>query len=329
MEDISRELEREIARAKPTPHKTSRKKKVLVVDDYGEMRSGTYLSVLVRFLAGATLVFGLAAAGFYYLYGEQARENTGIKKKLAALEKKAEQLTSDKELLMARLVMAGEKPLLAAADTAADQPPPAETKTKKTEMKKNRPEEASPDQQPAPVLEDKPPADTAPAVPDVEPEGPSVSMSVENEAASTQDDGDIKADGPKDTETIASRLVAVEKFSVTRASGGQELRVRFDIRNIKEGPGEISGRIFLVLKPEAGTASNWIVVPKAPLAPSGIPSVYKRGQYFSISRFKPVKFTINSPANPGSLKTAAVYIFSDDGGLIYEDVMAFSLEEDS
>ena len=48
MEDISRELEREIAKAKPAPYKARREKKILIIDDFGETRPGGYLKTLAR-----------------------------------------------------------------------------------------------------------------------------------------------------------------------------------------------------------------------------------------------------------------------------------------
>ena len=52
MEDISRELEREIAQIKPAPHKLRRENAILIVNDFGEIRSGAFLKVLVCFFAG-------------------------------------------------------------------------------------------------------------------------------------------------------------------------------------------------------------------------------------------------------------------------------------
>lgn len=42
MDDRSRELEREIAQAKPAPFKRSRESKIIIVDDFGEMKSGNW-----------------------------------------------------------------------------------------------------------------------------------------------------------------------------------------------------------------------------------------------------------------------------------------------
>jgi hypothetical protein len=43
MEDISRELEKEIARSKPKPYKQDRKTRLLIIDDFGQVKSREYL----------------------------------------------------------------------------------------------------------------------------------------------------------------------------------------------------------------------------------------------------------------------------------------------
>ena len=58
MEDISRELEREIAQIKPAPHKLRRENAILIVNDFGEIRSGAFLKVLVCFLLVVSLTGG-------------------------------------------------------------------------------------------------------------------------------------------------------------------------------------------------------------------------------------------------------------------------------
>ena len=328
MEDISRELEREIARAKPTPYRTNRKKNILVVNDFGEMKSGRYLWVLVRLLALTSLVFGLATAGLYYLYDHQADKAEAMEKRLVILEKKKNQLTNEKEILMAQLVMAGDKPLLGEVEA-----PEAVVKTAKADTKKSEGKmagQAAGDQKPSHPVDEKAPESASSPNPPVDTGLHSVDMKAAEEtganvAAKPTQSSDVGAGA--DTETPKSQVIAVEKFSVSQSSDHDELRVRFNIRNIKEGPGEISGRIFLVLKPEGGEKTDWIVAPKAPMAENGVPSDYKRGQYFSISRFKPVKFTIPSRIPPQRLKMTGVFIFDDEGQLIFNEMVETSQKE--
>ena len=331
MEDISRELEREIARAKPAPHKTSRKRRVLVVDDYGEMKSGTYLKVLVRFLAVTTLFFGLATVGLYVLYDRILQEHVQMKDALGALEGKTKKLSEEKELLMARLVMAGEKPILQTAETSEDPaqtakdaaPPSGEKKAEAEVAGKSSGSAAGPGK----VAETDRERLAADSGSDDQVEG----LETSDQEGETEGPGDQigqAEDSVRGEEAEGSGLVRVEKFSLSKIPDRDELRVRFNIRNIKKGPGEISGRIFLVLKPSSGTEDDWIVVPKAAIK-DGAPADFKRGQYFSISRFKPVRFTIKSPSNFQDLSSAAVYIFSDEGQIIYKDLIEITVDEEN
>lgn len=116
------------------------------------------------------------------------------------------------------------------------------------------------------------------------------------------------------------KTVSIEKFVVTKDSTSGDLLVRFDIRNISKKPGEVSGRIFTVLKPDSQIESQWLVIPNAPLK-DGIPSLFKKGQYFSIAHFKPVKFRIKNQSGPDSFKKASIFIFNNQGNLIFENLI--------
>ena len=307
MEDISRELEREIARAKPSPYKADRKKKVLVIDDFGEFKSGGYLKVLVYIFSVVSLIGVAGTVLFYYLYSNASSENTQLKESLAVLEKKTSRLTNDKEILMARLVMSGEKPELAPPVQESKQGPPAKEKQAgimaKPESVKEEPK--------------APPAEEPP----VEPAPPEIDESTEEQVTETKPNVQ-----EEEKPAVTNQVVSVEKFSVTQGKSNEQLVVRFNIRNIAQDSKEISGRIFAVLKPEAGPETDWVVVPNASLE-NGMPSPYRKGQYFSISRFKPVRFTINNHASPDSFANATIYIFGDDASLLFENTIKINGNE--
>ncbi len=303
MEDISRELEREIARAKPSPHKTSRKKRVLIIDDFGELSSGGYLKVLVYLFLAFSLAGALCTAGFYILFATAQKENIVLKDRLAIIEKKADRLTNEKEILMARLVMAGKKPDLGPPESQGAQAPPAKEKQSgvmpKPLVEKGGKQAGTPETQTTKSV------DAPASVP--EPEILSVPMPVP----------------PVEPEAETAELkpvVSVEKFSIVQGKTREELVVSFNIRNVSTESKEISGRIFAILKPENGAASSWVVSPGGQMI-NGIPGPYSKGQYFSISRFKPVKFTIKSQAAPDSFTTAAIYIFGDDENLLFKNTI--------
>ncbi len=302
MEDISRELEREIARSKPAPHKKSKKKRVLIVDDMGGVKPGGYLKYLVGVLLCTTLVCLAAAGVFFTLFDQLSRENAELVSRTAALESRVAALTRDKETLMARLVMSGRDP-----DSASDVSDPASADAvPDTGEKKNKEEQAKSRIQAQSDQDTKDMSDT-----DIDAGMPRE----ESSSAIQQEDSKIPI-----TAEEAGR-VDIEKFSVTRDRGQGDLLVRFDIRNVSKKPGEVSGRIFTILKPESRSTKKdtdqWLVVPSSPLD-NGIPSHTKKGQYFSIAHFKPVKFRIKNIPGQAFFTTASIIIFNDQGELMFK-----------
>ncbi len=302
MEDISRELEREIARSKPAPHKKNKNKRVLIVDDMGGVKPGGYLKSLLVLLLCTTLACLAAAGGFFTLFDKLSRENTELASRTATLESRVAALTRDKETLMARLVMSGHDP-----DTASgvSDPDSGDFVPDTGENKDDAEQEESHIQaQSAQDTKDMSDTDADAGMPQEEP----------SVVQQQEDSG---------TPIVAKEAgkVDIEKFSVTRDRGQGDLLVRFDIRNVSEKPGEVSGHIFTILKPESQSTKKdtdqWLVVPSSPLD-KGIPSHTKKGQYFSIAHFKPVKFRIKNIPGQAFFTTASIIIFNDQGELMFQ-----------
>jgi len=294
MEDISRELEREITQFKPAPYKKSRKKSILMVDDFGKTKTAGHLKVLVYVFGVASLVCFLTAGGLYYFFSHQAVENKRIKSEVAGLSKKVDRLIKEREVLMARLVISGKKPGIEMPPTLSEGP-----KKKKEGIKKKtdpkRVETTVKKRAAAPPKE----------------------LVDENKQVQTQ--AELESKKP------VKQIVAIEKFTVTRDGAKGNLLVRFDIRNISDKPSGVSGRIFTILKPDDKSLKDWLVVPSAKLD-KGVPLQYKKGQYFFIEHFKPVKFRIENKAGPNFFKKASIYIFNENGGLMFESLIDITEE---
>ncbi|RLB91826.1 MAG: hypothetical protein DRH26_07410 [Deltaproteobacteria bacterium] len=323
MEDISRELEKEIIQLKPSPYKKSRKKSILMVDDFGEMKSADYLRVLVYVFGVVSLVCFLAASGLYYFFSHQTIENKRLKSEVAALAKKMDRLINEREVLMARLVISGKEPgidiqttpskgLIAAQGTSEKG---TSEKGKKEGIKKKsdpKGEEIVPETAAAVTSKELTPKELAPVV--------GIDTADENKS------GD-RRQAELESKTPVQKIVTIEKFTVTRDGADGDLLVRFDIRNISDKPGGVSGRIFTILKPDVTSRKDWLVVPSSTLD-KGVPVEYKKGQYFSIAHFKPVKFRIDNQAGPDFFKKASIYIFNENGDLMFESLIDIT-EEDS
>lgn len=316
MEDISRELEKEITQLKPSPYKKNRKKRILIIDDFGEMKSAGYLKVLAYVFGVASLVCFLAASGLYYLFTHQSLENNLLKIKVAGLAKKVEGLVTEREVLMARLVISGKEPGIALQSTPSASPlaapivTPGTTEIEKKEGIKKKPDPKSVETVPK----------TMAAMPKEVVSGGGIGKADENERDPGQAVPASKAP--------VQQIVAIEKFVVTRDGADGDLLVRFDIRNISDKPGGVSGRIFTILKPDDKSLKDWLVVPSSKLD-KGVPIQHKKGQYFSIAHFKPVKFRIENKAGSDFFKKASIYIFDDNGDLMFESLIDITEEEPS
>jgi len=244
-----------------------------------------------------SLVALLTSTLFIYKYLTLSEEEGSFEERLLLAEKKINEVTSEKEGLMARLVILGKEPGL----------------------KKNpeKPLKNSLDEKTPAVL--KLPAEESPASDSPDNEESSASgISVEKDLPPADPGIEAGTSSQDATESKPmNRTVLIEKFAVIRNRAEKDLVVRFDIRNISKGQGDISGRIFTVLRPENGIEDQWLVVPAASLK-NGIPSEHQKGQYFSIARFKPVKFRIKSEVDPDFYKKASIFIFSGEGELIFE-----------
>ena len=303
MEDIPRALEREIARIKPKPQKTRKEKNILIVNDFGEIRSGAFLKVLVCFLGIISLAGGLCSVAFYRLYSKANNQNIQLKSSLAVFEKKVDRLTSEKELLMARLVLTGNTAELEALTRAGNV-------GQDTPRKENRPGMKG--------KKDGIESLTADATPDSEVyKGERVEPDKENPAP-------IRVQAVNKTDRSVGQLpdplpnVSLGSFSLSSGSNAQDVVVRFTIRNTKKESKEISGRIFCVLKPEGATPDKWAVIPKSSIMKGGVPGPYNKGHYFSISNFKYIQLTINTPTPLKDFAAASVFVFDEKEKLLVE-----------
>jgi hypothetical protein len=363
MEDISRELEREIALSKPKPFKQDRKTRVIIVDDFGHIKSGRHLKIFVTIFSVTTFVCLVAAGLFYFLYTGLSRESRDLKDRVVLAEKNMETLAREKEMLMARLVMSGqdlEKIAEAIGIKGMDQNESDQTETGhgKTDQSKagqkdtgqkgidlkqtvqNQTDQNQTDQnQTDPKGKDEQDGVATGREKSVlvqtDPDSGSLPPESEDSNQTPAKIDPVKpatAPGlngiaetpalPSGTEPAAAmnKTVSIEKFTVVKDKKNSDLLVRFDIRNISTGPGDVSGRIFTVLKPDHNQEDLWLVVPAAPLK-DGVPSEYSKGQYFSIAHFKPVKFRIRNMADPDFFTKASIFIFNEKAELIFEELI--------
>ncbi len=303
MEDISRDLEREIARSKPKPYIQNRRERIIIIDDFGGMKSGDYLKILMKLFSFTSVVCLIAAAVLYYLYSDLSRDSDSVRTEFDTAQQKVKELTQEKAVLMAKLVISGQKLDIQPEKVVSNAPG----------VEKNEAEPALPESK------------------DIEDQKMPVKVEEKEKKTVPESDGSDKIVKTSVSQPrpipgkIVNKTVTIENFIVKKSRSNKELLVRFDIRKISKKPGDVSGRIFTVLIPENTSEDQWLVVPTT-LLKNGIPSEYKKGQYFSIANFKPVRFRIRNQAESDFFKKAAIFIFNEQEDLIFEEMVTIGQE---
>ncbi len=119
---------------------------------------------------------------------------------------------------------------------------------------------------------------------------------------------------------------AVEDFIVLFEPDTAVLKVQLKIVNTSQNAQPVSGHAFVILKQSEAAQNSWLIFPSVPLV-SGKPAMFKKGQYFSIVRFKTVKFKARNETNPKRFKNATVFVFAKTGKLLLEKSFPIEITE--
>ncbi len=266
---------------KPKRTRPDRRWTLLFIGDHGKMITVKRFKGIVIF---AGLAFVLSIAAIVLLYGYNLNINSKIKKLESSLElyqKRIQTLRHEKEILMARLVLA-ESRVKESIDTTTD----SETPKPRPVNKQNEPSEK--DSVEAAAKKDTPPAANPPAKPEPKPEPPDINLSVN-----------------------------VEDFSILKLSNPNKIKIQFKIKNTSPNSQRVSGHAIVVLKGDDLKPKMWLAVPPIGLV-GGKPTGQQRGGSFSINYFRTMRFTTNTPQSPLDYNKAAVYVYSGKGQLLLE-----------
>jgi len=298
MENQSIDMEKEIGKLNvPRPKKRISRWTLLLVGDNGKIISVPQFKRVAIASVVVFLVVGAMAICFYILYGSKVKENLRLQDALETSRQNSIALEKEKDLMMVRLVLAesknnsGRSPTEATAVEKTSKVPVGQGPSKTDKLEIAAPKiitEKNAAQIPADA---KPPASTAAA---------------DSPGISEQPVADEKP-----------RAVSVEKVIVQHDQQNNLIKATFLIR--KEDPNleMISGRAIVTLQDENADQKEWLTMPSASLI-SGKLSPVNKGQYFSIARFKPMKFELNYSADPSHFQYATIFIFSTTGELLLE-----------
>ena len=272
----------------PMPKKSKRPGRdrrwtLLFIGDHGNVITLKWFKSIV--LAAGVLFFVAIGAVAVLIFMNKAMldENQGFRNRIENFQNKIEMLRHEKEILMARLVLAESK---VKENAPKSQPSQAELNTD---------DQITPESQTALKIETVEVNKKMPSVPETTPPQPA---SLES----------------RDAEPVFS--VAVENFKVSRVSGSANVNAEFRIKNTSPESQKVSGHAVVVLKGNDLPKHKWLVIPAVDLVgerPSG-----KRGKRFSIQRFRTMRFTSGTTGDSGEFQTAAVYIFLKTGELVLQ-----------
>lgn len=291
MEDISRDLEREIkSYTKPSKFKRKRDKRLILVDDFGRMKTANWISRAARLFFYLSIILGAAAGGLFWLYSDLKVENRRLDRRLAGSEKRIDQLTTRNERLMAKVVLSGKSLENMEEDNKSEEPG-----LKKIEEKTA----AKAEKRVIPPGEGETETETE----------------KQDQTEISKTDQDTQSSEKKKGTDINEKVVEIENFRALNDTDKGDLLVRFKIMNITDAPGDITGHIFILLYPKSGDVKEGLVVPTAPVQ-NGIPVNPDKGQFFSIAHFKPVKFRVRNTPGPDFFKHAEVVVFNQKDELV-------------
>ena len=267
--------------SKPKRNKSDRRWTLLFIGDHGRVITLKRFKGIV-FFAGLIFVVCVAAiAGLYWYNQSITSENKKMQSSLDIFQKRIQTLRHEKEILMARLVLAESRVKERSDGSRAIDTPKSWLANKQKEPSQKDPGEVA-------VKQKTTPAANPPAKPETE------------------------------AETQATNLsVRVENFNILKESDPGKIKIQFKIKNTSPDSQRVAGHAIVVLKGDNLQPKMWLSVPPMGLV-GGKPTGKQRGHGFSINYFRTMRFTSNAPQSPDQFNKAAVYVYTRQGQLLLE-----------
>ncbi|HIJ56047.1 MAG TPA: hypothetical protein HPQ03_07970 [Deltaproteobacteria bacterium] len=297
MEDIERDIQKALKDTAFTkPKKRSKHWTLLFVGDQGKVIRIRSFKFLVVAWISAIFTTTAAAATFFYLYQEKTKEMVSLNQVLTGSQKRAKSLRDEKDILMARIVVAESK-----------------IKSGQSKLEQKKVDE-TPKPKPEPIKETSPLPAPEPARSNKTVEIPPPRDSIETDDDEEQAQETIAQESDKEG---SLEVVAIDDFFALIEEDSNTLRVKYKIRNASQSSRPVSGRTFMILKGKEEDQKNWLVFPEASMA-SGKPSQINNGRSFSITRFKTIRFKAPYQNGDKPFSSATILVYSTAGELLLE-----------
>ncbi|MBW2330057.1 MAG: hypothetical protein JRF30_03795 [Deltaproteobacteria bacterium] len=322
MENLSRNLAQNVQVKTPGhPHRTRRRWTVLLIGDLGKIVSFRVTKSLLLALP-AFLTAILAVVSYSVISYKSLRlENSQLRNNLDALRAELETAEKAREKALVGLMVLEDN----IKQTARKASPASDRKTKRVTAKATKPKPVAKQTARVEASETAKPAATVSAkVKPPETAKPTAKQTARVEASETAKPAAVaslptEAEEHKIASPASPASILVKNLEIWRERDDNTFKFQFALKNIDRESGKIAGYTFVVLKPEEGSGEPIRAFPWSPLK-DGKPAIFKRGQYFSIARFKFVSGTLTDVSTISRFKTATVYVYSDTGDLLTEEV---------
>lgn len=267
---------------------------LLFIGDHGSVIALKRFKAMI--MAAAFIFFGAICAGavLFFLNHDMVAKNKELRQVIEKSKTQIETLRHEKEVLMARLVIAESKAKKNIAEGRKNQ-------GEKDAANPIEPKSQAASKEPAEKVNQKIPPATETARPK-----PLAAETVESK--------------PLAAETAESKpvlSVAVEDFRISSEPNSENLNAQFKIKNTSAQSQPVSGHAVVVLKGEDLPIQDWLVMPAVDMvgdSPSGT-----QGKTFSIQRFRTMNFPFKTPEHFDEFETAVVYVFLKSGELLLEE----------
>jgi hypothetical protein len=268
---------------KPKRTKPDRRWTLLFIGDHGRVVTLKRFKGYV-FWAGFILLMAAAAIVLLYRHNQNIiLDNDKLNSSLEVLQKRIKALRHEKEILMARLVLAESrvKESLGAGEKTADR---KAKPLKAVDLKKFSDDIKSAE------------ADVA----------------KKKSAVKAPDKAIVASQNSK-----PNLSVDVEDFNIMPMADPTKLKIQFKVKNTSPNSQRVAGHSIVVLNNDPQEPSKWMSIPQMKLV-DGKPTGQRRGHAFAINYFRTMRFTTNVPPSPDQYKSATVYVFAGDGELLLE-----------
>jgi hypothetical protein len=306
MEDRSRDLARAAqVKSDEYTHKVPTRWRVLLIGDLGKIVS-FHISKPFLLALTACLCAVLAVVTYSVVsYNSVRLENKQLRKDLDTLRVKLETSEKAKEKALVGLMALEDS----VKQTARKAGPASDRETKDVAPKVTTPSPAATKTAKAKVRETPSPTATKTGKTSA-PETPSPATTALQLTRAEED---------KVTAPGSPANILVKNLEIWRQADSHAFKFQFTLKNVDRERRKIAGHAFVVLRPEEGSRELIRAFPWSPLK-DGKPAIFKRGRYFSIISFKFIRGALTDVNSIGRFKTATVYVYSETGDLLVEEV---------